>query len=422
MPVKKGSVVSQVIAEDLEAARSNQVPRPVRVLLFDHTAELGGGEIALAELVRRLDRARVDPVVLLGSHGPLEGLLEGQVPVHLMLLDDSVVHARKDSLGLASAGNLGAVRSSLSYIRRLSRFMEQERIEVLHTNSLKASILGGIAGRLSGVQVVWHIRDRIAADYLPAKVVLLMRQMAKVIPHFVIGNSLATLATLDLPRTPTAAIASGVDLEKFFSPEDAGLTILAQETKRASPVIGRVGRICPWKGQHVFIEAAALVHARYPAARFQIIGAALFKEHDYDLELHRLTETMGLTDVLKFTGFQSDVAPLIRALDVLVHASTVAEPFGQVVVQGMACAKPVVATNGGGVRETMVDGVTGLLVPMGDASAMAEAICALLADPAMAQAMGERGRKRVMEHFTIEQSARKVTEVYERVAGRSDRS
>ncbi len=408
-------------AERPKSERLQKGQRPVRVLLFDHTAELGGGEIALAELVRRFDRSRVDPVVLLGSHGPLEGLLEGQVPVHLMLLDESVVHARKDSLGLASAGNLGAVRSSLSYIRRLARFMEKERIEVLHTNSLKASILGGIAGRLSGVQVVWHIRDRIAADYLPSKVVLLMRQMAKVIPHFVIGNSLATLATLDLPRTPTAAIASGVDLGKFFSPEDfspgeqGGLAIRAQE---AAPVIGLVGRICPWKGQHVFIEAAALVHARYPEARFQIIGAALFKEHAYDLELHRLTEASGLTEVLEFTGFQSEVAPLIRGLDVLVHASTVAEPFGQVVVQGMACAKPVVATNGGGVRETMVDGVTGLLVPMGDAPAMAEAICALLADPAAARAMGERGRERVMEHFTIEQSARKVTEVYERVAGR----
>ena len=408
-------------AERTDGERWQERQRPVRVLLFDHTAELGGGEIALAELVRRFDRSRVDPVVLLGSHGPLEGLLKGQVPVHLMLLDDSVVHARKDSLGLASAGNLGAVRSSLSYIRRLSRFMEQERIEVLHTNSLKASILGGIAGRLSGVQVVWHIRDRIAADYLPSKVVLLMRQMAKVIPHFVIGNSLATLATLDLPRTPTAAIASGVDLGKFFRPEDlspgeqGGLAIRAQE---ATPVIGLVGRICPWKGQHVFIEAAALVHARYPEARFQIIGAALFKEHEYDLELHRLTEAAGLMAVLEFTGFQSDVAPLIRALDVLVHASTVAEPFGQVVVQGMACAKPVVATNGGGVRETMVDGVTGLLVPMGDAPAMAEAICTLLADPMAARAMGERGRERVMEHFTIEQSARKVTEVYERVAGR----
>ena len=76
-------------------------------------------------------------------------------------------------------------------------------------------------------------------------------------------------------------------------------------------------------------------------------------------------KTAGLTGVLEFAGFQSDIAPFIRGLDVLVHASTVAEPFGQVVVQGMACAKPVVATNGGGVRETMLDGVTGLLVPNG---------------------------------------------------------
>lgn len=212
---------------------------------------------------------------------------------------------------MTSAGNLGAMRSSLNYIRRLARFLERERIEVLHTNSLKASILGGMAGRLSGVQVVWHVRDRIAADYLLAKVVMLMRGLAKVLPHFVMGNSLATLETLDLPRTPTAAIASGVDLGKFFAPkeEQRGLAIRVAE---ARPVIGLVGRICPWKGQHVFIEAAATVHARYPEARFQIIGAALFKEHAYELELHRRAETARLIGVLEFTINRRSSSPAPR--------------------------------------------------------------------------------------------------------------
>lgn len=100
-------------------------------------------------------------------------------------------------------------------------------------------------------------------------------------------------------------------------------------------------------------------------------------------------------------------------MDILVHASTTGEPFGQVVVEGMAAAKPVVATNGGGVPEIVPDKVTGLLVPMGDAPAMAAAIIEVLSNPTLAQAMGEAGYNRVREHFTIEITARRVETVYD---------
>ena len=401
----------------LESPATIASTSPVRVLLFDHTAVLGGGEIALADMVQRFDRTRVDPVVLLGSHGLLESLLEGRVPVHVLPIEGSVVHARKEALGIASLLNPAPFVAALGYIRNLMRFLDEHRIEIIHTNSLKASVLGGIAGRLARRKVIWHVRDRIAADYLPSKVVLLMRQLAKIIPNFIIGNSLATLKTLDLSHTPSIAIPSGVDLAKFFSQSERSEPdqLLPADSPR---VIGLVGRICPWKGQHIFIEAAALIHAQWPDARFQIIGAALFGEVEYERELHQQVERAGLSGVLDFLGFQNDIAPLIRSLDILVHASVVGEPFGQVIVQGMASAKPVVATDGGGVPETVVDGVTGLLVPMADAAAMARAVSALLADPAAARQMGLRGRERVLAHFTIEQSTRRVTEVYERVAGR----
>lgn len=121
--------------------------------------------------------------------------------------------------------------------------------------------------------------------------------------------------------------------------------------------IGLIGRISPWKGQHIFLRGA--------------------------------------------------------------HASTTGEPFGQVIIEGMAAGKPVVATNGGGVPEIVEDGKTGLLVPMRDPSAMAEAICRLLSDPSLARKMGQRGWERVANHFTAEQTARKVESVYAEVLGRS---
>src|ERR1700742_4765892 len=162
---------------------------PIRVLFFDHTAELGGGEIALADLIRHLDRARVDPTVLLGSQGPLEQRIQGFAPVHVMPMDAAVVGARKDALGLRSTLQISAVRAAVLYVLRLRRFLKEQRVEVLHTNSLKAFVLGGIAGRLRRVRVIWHVRDRIADDYLPKKVVWVMKRLAKLLPHFVVANS-----------------------------------------------------------------------------------------------------------------------------------------------------------------------------------------------------------------------------------------
>ena len=107
-------------------------------------------------------------------------------------------------------------------------------------------------------------------------------------------------------------------------------------------------------------------------------------------ELKAQAARLGLTDVVEFTGFRSDVPLLIQQLAVLVHASTTGEPFGQVIVQGMAASRPVVATNGGGVPEIVVDGVTGYLVPMSDAQAMAEAISRLLSSPSQAAEMGPK--------------------------------
>jgi glycosyltransferase involved in cell wall biosynthesis len=391
---------------------------PIRVLFFDHTAELGGGEIALADLIRHLDRARVEPIVVLGSPGPLEERIKGFAAVHVMPIDAAVVGARKDALGLATPFQIAAVRAAIQYVFHLRRLLKDRHIEVLHTNSLKAFVLGGIAARLQRVKVIWHVRDRIANDYLPNKVVWLMRRLAKILPHFVIANSRATLDTVGLNGArPAMVIASGVDLSKF-SPSVALASASDEPNSSVSKTVGLVGRICPWKGQHIFIEAAAIVHAHWPNVRFQIIGAALFRENDYDSELRRTVEQRGLGQVVEFTGFQSDVARAISGLDILVHASTVGEPFGQVIVQGMACEIPVIATNGGGVPEIVQDELTGLLVPMGDAPAMAEAICRLLEDESFARRMGILGRKRAVEHFAIERSTEKLMDVCERVAGK----
>src|SRR6185312_485761 len=186
-----------------------------------------------------------------------------------------------------------------------------------------------------------------------------------------------------------------------------------QQDRRSGPIrIGLVGRICSWKGQHIFLRAAARVHKQYPYAEFVIIGSALFDEQKYEQELHQLTNELAINSVVHFAGFRTDVQAAIAELDVLVHASTIGEPFGQVIIEGMAAGKPVVATNGGGVPEIVQDDDTGILVPMGNADPMADAICRLLANPTLAKEMGRRGRQRVINQFTVGHTARRVEDVY----------
>jgi glycosyltransferase involved in cell wall biosynthesis len=397
--------------------KEHNLQSPTRVLLFDHTAQLGGGEIALLDLIRFFDRSRVTPIVVLGSDGPLADRLRGLADLHILEISPGVLHTRKDTLGSSSVVQLKTALQISAYVLRLIDFIHAYNIELIHTNSLKADILGGVAGKLTQTPVIWHIRDRITDDYLPKAAVKVMRKLCRTVPDFIIGNSAATIETLDLMGTrPSLAVSSGVDIRAY---QQAGVSSANDASNPDREIkIGLVGRICPWKGQHIFLQAAAEVHKRFPRTRFQIIGAALFKEQQYEEEMRDLARTLGLEHAVEFTGFRNDVPDLMRGLDILVHASTTGEPFGQVIVQGMAAGKPVVATNGGGVPEIVLNGTTGFLVPMADVPAMSSAICTLLDAPEMAAAMGSAGKMRVLEHFTIERSARKVEAAYAEVLSR----
>lgn len=409
------SVMGQ-LSELKEAPHPAAADRAVRVLFVDHTAAMSGGEIALFNLLRFLDPVKVQSVVVLGAEGPLAEKLRAIAETHVLPLSALVAGQKKDKLGIGTLLRVGEIRDALAYTWRLSKFIREHDIQLVHTNSLKADIIGGLAARLARRPVVWHVRDRIEDDYLPPSVVRVFRLLSHLIPNYVIANSSATLQTLHLRKGARGtSIPSGIDLSARSAVVHDGTSPAARARSKAHTSVfrvGLVGRISPWKGQHIFIQAAALVHKRFREARFLIIGAALFGEDQYEQEIRRLPGELGIEGIVEFTGFRSDVKRAIAELDLVVHASTQGEPFGQVIIEGMAAGKPVVATDGGGVPEIVEDGHTGILVPMGDAKAMADAICQIIVDPVRAKAMGVQARQRIASHFTLQQTARRVEAVY----------
>jgi len=383
---------------------------PIRVLYLDHTAQLSGGELALARLLGALDRTRVEPVVVLAEDGPLRELLRRQsIDTHVIPLDEKLRNVRKDSLGVAGfAGQVRSLGRIWRYARQLSRFAREQRADLIYSNSLKSDFYGALAARMSGLPIIWHVRDRIEHGYLPLAAVWLVRLLARHLPICVVANSASTLQALRLGSAKhTAVIASGLTrehIERCAAP------------RRANPVprIGIVGRVAPWKGQDVFLEAAALLVRTGADARFLIVGSAMFGEETFERGLRQLAASLGIAGQVEFLGF-SDVPAILRSLDVLVHASRIPEPFGQVIIEGLAAELPVVATDGGGAREIIQSGTTGLLVPMGDARALADALCRLLAQPEWARSLAAAGRRYALEHFTVERSARQSEALYERV-------
>ncbi len=361
-------VADRIRAVEREALRPTPADRPIRVVYLDHVAQLSGGEIALLRLVPHL--TEIDPHVILAEDGPFaDALVEAGISTEVLPLAQRAGALRRGSVTPRTLPPR-VVLVSAAYVLRLALYLRRIRPDIVHTNSLKAGVYGSIAARLAGIPAVWHVRDRIAPDYLPRSAVWAVRTMTRRLPEAVIANSQATLDTLGARgRRRIHAVIP----EAIIAPTGPG-------PRAPRPLtVGMVGRLAPWKGQALFLRAFA---DAFPEgdARCVLVGAPMFGEDEYERELHRLVEELGLGTRAEFRGFRSDIWSELARMDLLVHASLIPEPFGQVILEGMAAQLPVLAAGAGGPADLIRHDVNGLLYPMGDQPALGEALRSLAGD------------------------------------------
>jgi len=379
------------------------------VVFVDHVARLSGGEIALLRLLPALS-AHVDVNVVLGEEGPLvTRLQELGVDTEVMPLASRVRDVRKE---LVRPGRLdpAALARLPPYVVRLSRRFRALDADLVHTNSLKAALYAGAAARIARIPAVWHVRDRIATDYLPRSAVVLVRTASRIIPSAVVANSKATLDTLPLLRR-SRVLYNPVVPDAVEEPPRRIRRVAAE------PAVGVIGRLAPWKGQHVFLEGFAEAF-RGTSVRGRIIGCAMFGEDAYAASLHRQAAQLGIADQIDFRGFRDDIWAELNDLDILVHCSVSPEPFGQVVLEGMAAGVPVIASAAGGPAELVTAGVDGILTTPGDSGELAAAMRRLHDDPDLRAKLAEAAQERSRE-FTPERTARQLLSVYREVVRRS---
>lgn len=371
----------------------------MRVLFISHSAAPSGAEIFLLRLVRAMREA--EPVVLFAKPGPIvQRFRDEQVRVH-------VASGMNVDISRDNTSVVGFVRSALGMVKtgwELAGNWKFDGVDVVIAQSIKSLVIGlPLAFRLR-TPLVWSVHDRISPDYLGPIKAFLVRMLGRTVANAVIANSQSTLATLRVGSKPHIVVYPGLDLGEFTAYRDSGRTIYPDPARPLCVV--NIGRLAEWKGQHVFLEAfdRALGDSQATAV---VVGGALFGEQTYEARLRSLASDLAASSRISLTGHVDDVRPYIEKADIIVHSSIIPEPFGSVIIEGMAMGKPIIATRPGGPAEIITDGFDGLLVPGNDAEAMATALARLASDAGLRERLGANAADRARE-FGIDRQARKL--------------
>ena len=381
---------------------SQTAVRRLRVLYYNHSTDVSGAEISLLLTVNHMP----DVDALLAA--PEGELLARARARGIAIYPVKGYRARMSTNPLLVVRGLAG---SLAAGLELRRAWRTHRPHVVHANSIRSGVIASLGLVGCRVSVVWHIRDDLPHNTVGRAIRRLATWQAD--QAIAISQAIAAnFANVERLRRKTVVVHNGIDSADREPVSLRGA--LGVPEKRF--VVGVVGQIARWKRQHDAIEALTRLCGLHPDSELWIVGAPKFREDNiaYEQELREQASLFGAGDCIRFLGFRDDVDNVMHSLDALLLPSD-NEPFGRVIIEAMRAGRPVVATNAGGVPEIVIDGETGYLVPVGGVDAMVDALQRLAMQPRLREEMGERARLRVMEHFTIEATARGVRAVYDDV-------
>jgi glycosyltransferase involved in cell wall biosynthesis len=351
----------------------------MRILAFDHSSELGGAEIGLGHLAAEM---REEVKVALIEEGPFSRLLRQQEVPHVLLKTSArqAPVARRSSGALSAATSLLAERRSVR--SSLVRELDSSDATVLLCNTLRAALLTSICQLPSGIPRVVMLRDGLAPPYLSRSQAAVSQLAVNVAANVIVGNSEWTVSQIRSAR-PTRVLPPMIGREFFDAP--------AEVTSRDTVRVLMLGRIARWKGQLFGLDAAAQVRTKTPW-EITIAGGPWFGESQYDQAVTSRARSIENVKVEKL-GHVDDVLKLIDAHDIILHTSTSPEPFGQIVVQGMARGKLVIASDEGGPSEIIQDRRSGLLYRPRNVLALKAALMDALENGEARQRLGREALK-----------------------------
>lgn len=350
---------------------------------------LGGAERVLWTLLRGFDRTRVEPVAIFFARGPFA----------------EEVAALGVRTYVVPVGRFRDVRTGTAAVVRLARIMRAERPDLVLNFILKAQLYAAPAAVLAGLRrrVVWWQHDLPGRQW--------MDRLATLLPARAILASSAEAAAAQAryrPRRTTIAVAPGIPAPAPVAADELAALRATLGIPEGRRVVGMIGRLQRWKGQHRFLEAVALLRERgYDVHALVVGGGQHGIEPGYETEVRTLARELGLDGAVTFTGQVRDPERHLRLMDVSVNASE-PEPFGLVLLESMAVGVPVVAVGAAGPAEILDGGACGVLVPTGSPADLASGVERLLIGPEPRAALARTAEARWAERYTEDAMVRRV--------------
>ncbi len=383
-----------------------------KILYLDNGAGIGGGQRSLLLLLKKLDKTRFTPIIgcLPDSALAAEARGAAQKVVPLKLPEP---HEKADIHHRFTFGDLIGDFKYIAVVIQLLRVIRENRVNLIHANSLAAALIGGAAAKIIGIPVIMH--KRYATSYG------LLDRLGEKLVDCVILVSRATRWNF-AAKSKQALIYNGVGLEvpQASTPEvkvvRSGLNLSSDDI-----LAGIVTRITFEKGVHFLIEAMAKFKNRR-RIKLIIAGKPYFrKDFEYLERLKAQIGKLGLADSVIFTGFLTDTRAIMALLDMILLPSIVDEACPRMIIEAMAAGIPVITTPLGGSKE-LVTPDTGIFVPPEDAKALAAAITLLADNRQLSRRMGIAGRARVEKLYSAEKNTRLTELLYSRLLNPSSPS
>jgi glycosyltransferase involved in cell wall biosynthesis len=379
-----------------------------KILYLNPTAEVGGAERSLLDLLKFLDQKRFYPIVSIPSEGKLMGELKSMgIEVKVIAYHPEVFTLSRENGGPRFGKLFLTPWYLLPTLVKMSSFARRRNIDLIVTNGIKCHLLGSVLSSMTGAKLIWHVRDLVGAGWAKWS----LCSMGRFFPDRIITNSDA-VGSIFSTNGRKETVYNGIDLSHFDPIVDGGKIRSEFKIGKDTPLIGTISHLAPLKGYEELLGAMLEVLREGRDVKLAIVGEAIYpNSRSYKQKLLSLVDSNGLKDNVIFTGFREDIPEVLASFDLFVLPSR-SEGFGRVNLEAMAMGKPVISTNVGGIPEVVLDGVTGILVPPGKPKALSHAIMRLLDDPGLRESMGREGRRRVEGNFTLKAHVQGIEKIY----------
>lgn len=370
-----------------------------------------GGEYLTRYLVTHLRKDIFHPIVAYAEEGVIvDEIKQAGIETIQTPLGSKITHIYPRDIKLYNPlfimGFLWDFMISRS-VSRVCNIIKKNGIELIYCADNLSKLTGGIAGKISHTKVVGHCHDDFQEDMLGR----IMRMIYLMLLHRILTVSDKVKFFFDKKDKKSGkavTVYNGIDVREF-NPDNVQSNL--RETLGITNdtfVIGSLGVLERDKGHRALLEAIL----RLKEEGISNLSCLICGEGPEELSLRRCVHEKGLDHAVVFLGFRRDVPMILGILDAVAITSLTIESFSMVAIEGMAMKVPIIASRVGGLPEVVEDGKTGLFFPPGDVEALADSIRYLIQNPAIRLEMGEKGRKRVIERFAIEDNVRKTEEIF----------